>query len=132
MKYDCYPRFLRSVIYRQCMEAIHDGQPLPIAEQTLNDPDLNIDYDLSDGDDSSLSRNSKLKKSESDAGERRRRSLLPWPRKDRSKSKVRLYSFFFISRIYFSHFIYNNLSCVCKIKWLYKQKNVLYLTSGSR
>jgi hypothetical protein len=59
----------------------------PIAELTLNDPDLNIDYDFGDGDSDSL-RNLALKKSGSDAGERRRRSLLPWPKKDRSKSKV--------------------------------------------
>ena len=89
MKYDCYPRFLRSVIYRQCVQAIQDNQPIPIPEQTLHDQDLNVSYEPSEGDDSSLSRNLMLKKSESDAGERRRRSLLPWPRKDRSKSKVR-------------------------------------------
>ncbi len=94
MKYDCYPRFLRSVIYRQCVEALENHQPPPVPEPTLSDPDLNIDYNcgpgssIGDGDNDSLNRNMALKKSESDAGERRRRSLLPWPKKDRSKSKV--------------------------------------------
>jgi len=89
MKYDCFPRFLRSHIYRQCVQAVAAGQPLPIAESTLHDADLCLDGEAaSEGDDASLSRSLKLKKSESDAGERRRRSLLPWPRKDRSKSKV--------------------------------------------
>lgn len=87
MKYDCYPRFLRSAIYRECMEAVENNQAPPISESVLNDPDLNVDYDTADGDGDTLNRNA-LKKSESDAGERRRRSLLPWPKKDRSKSKV--------------------------------------------
>ena len=88
MKYDCYPRFLRSPIYRECVQALQHNEAPPISELTLNDPDLNIDYDFGDGDTDSLNRNLALKKSESDAGERRRRSLLPWPKKDRSKSKV--------------------------------------------
>lgn len=88
MKYDCYPRFLRSPIYRECVQALQHNEHPPISELTLNDPDLNIDYNCGDGDTDSLNRNLVLKKSESDAGERRRRSLLPWPKKDRSKSKV--------------------------------------------
>lgn len=88
MKYDCYPRFLRSPIYRECVQALQHNEQPPISELTLNDPDLNVDFDCGDGDNGSLNRNSALKKSESDAGERRRRSLLPWPKKDRSKSKV--------------------------------------------
>lgn len=87
MKYDCYPRFLRSPYFRECLQAMQQNEQPPIAELTLNDPDLNIDYDFGDGDSDSL-RNLALKKSGSDAGERRRRSLLPWPKKDRSKSKV--------------------------------------------
>ena len=88
MKYDCYPRFLRSVIYRQCVAALQNNEAPPIPELTLNDPDLNIDHSLGDDDQDNINRNLVLKKSESDAGERRRRSLLPWPKKDRSKSKV--------------------------------------------
>lgn len=92
MKYDCYPRFLRSLIYRQCVQALENDQPPPVPEPTLSDPDLNIhgNFAGADGDGDSLDRNMPLKKSESDAGERRRRSLLPWPKKDRSKSKVGL------------------------------------------
>lgn len=90
MKYDCYPRFLRSLIYRQCVAALENDELPPIPEVTLNDPDLNIDWAGGDPDDpNSLNYNLMvLKKSGSDAGERRRRSLLPWPKKDRSKSKV--------------------------------------------
>lgn len=90
MKYDCYPRFLRSTIYRQCVEALQNQQTPPIGEATLHDPDLNIDWETNgEGDGDSVDRSlAALKKSGSDAGERRRRSLLPWPKKDRSKSKV--------------------------------------------
>ena len=90
MKYDCYPRFLRSTIYRQCVEALKNQQTPPIGEATLHDPDLNIDWEThGEGDGDSVDRSlAALKKSGSDAGERRRRSLLPWPKKDRSKSKV--------------------------------------------
>lgn len=89
MKYDCYPRFLRSPIYRDCVQALQSNEAPPISELTLNDPDLNVDYGYGDGDTDSLNRNMALKKSGSDAGERRRRSLLPWSKKDRSKSKVK-------------------------------------------
>ncbi|KAI9564636.1 hypothetical protein GHT06_008377 [Daphnia sinensis] len=88
MKYDCYPRFLRSPLYRECVQALQQNEQPPIAALTLNDPDLNVDYDFGDNDSDST-RNLALKKSGSDAGERRRRSLLPWPKKDRSKSKDR-------------------------------------------
>ena len=98
MKYDCYPRFLRSVIYRQCVTALENDELPSIPEVTLNDPDLNIDYVVGDPDDpNSLNYNlMALKKSESDAGERRRRSLLPWPKKDRSKSKVSFIHLWFV------------------------------------
>lgn len=105
MKYDCYPRFLRSTIYRQCVEALQNQQTPPIGEATLHDVDLNIDNSTTaDGEGDSTDRSlAALKKSGSDAGERRRRSLLPWPKKDRSKSKVfldpRSYSSFKIKLI---------------------------------
>ena len=67
MKFDSYPRFLRSDIYRKCVETgecVDDG--------TLEDGELYI-------------KNSpiKLKKSHSDAEDRCRKSILPWHRKNR-------------------------------------------------
>lgn len=112
MKYDCYPRFLRSPYFRECLQAMQQNEQPPIAELTLNDPDLNIDYDFGEGDSDSL-RNLALKKSGSDAGERRRRSLLPWPKKDRSKSKVcsLLFCTVFFERQRCMTFSYLNFVC---------------------
>ncbi|XP_044745843.1 regulator of G-protein signaling loco isoform X2 [Coccinella septempunctata] len=62
MKFDSYPRFLKSDVYKQCL--VNSTKPngaTPI----------------------------KLKKSLSNAEDRRRKSLLPWHRKSRSKSKDR-------------------------------------------
>ncbi|XP_078053103.1 regulator of G protein signaling family member locomotion defects isoform X2 [Augochlora pura] len=72
MKFDSYPRFLRSDLYRRCMEA---GCSIIGAE----------DCDLSLTNSPSV----KLKKSHSDAEDRCRKSILPWNRKNRSKSKDR-------------------------------------------
>ncbi|XP_033322330.1 regulator of G protein signaling family member locomotion defects isoform X2 [Megalopta genalis] len=72
MKFDSYPRFLRSDLYRRCMEA---GCSIVGAE----------DCDLSLTNSPSV----KLKKSHSDAEDRCRKSILPWNRKNRSKSKDR-------------------------------------------
>ncbi|XP_056640653.1 regulator of G-protein signaling loco [Diorhabda sublineata] len=72
MKFDSYPRFLRSDIYRKCLTNGEDKLPLDI--RLLLQP---------------LSSPTKLKKSVSNAEDRRRKSLLPWHRKNRSKSKDR-------------------------------------------
>ncbi|XP_076062146.1 regulator of G protein signaling family member locomotion defects isoform X3 [Oratosquilla oratoria] len=80
MKFDSYSRFLKSNLYKDCMACDLRGQPLPYPGDDTLDPDLRISQD-----DSHI----KLKKSKSDADERRRKSLLPWHRKDRSKSKDR-------------------------------------------
>ncbi|KYN19650.1 Regulator of G-protein signaling 12 [Trachymyrmex cornetzi] len=72
MKFDSYPRFLRSELYRACLEA---GSAVIDTE----DCDLHL----------TSSPSVKLKKSHSDAEDRRRKSLLPWNRKNRSKSKDR-------------------------------------------
>ncbi|XP_012254284.2 regulator of G-protein signaling loco isoform X3 [Athalia rosae] len=72
MKFDSYPRFLRSDLYRTCMEA---GSSV-IRTQ---------DCDLSLIGSPQI----KLKKSHSDAEDRSRKSILPWHRKNRSKSKDR-------------------------------------------
>ncbi|CAL7938118.1 unnamed protein product [Xylocopa violacea] len=72
MKFDSYPRFLRSDLYRRCVET---GSSIIGAE----DCDLNL----------TSSPSVKLKKSHSDAEDRCRKSILPWNRKNRSKSKDR-------------------------------------------
>ncbi|KAK0157788.1 hypothetical protein PV328_011480 [Microctonus aethiopoides] len=72
MKFDSYPRFLRSDLYRHCLE-------------TGNVIVNNDDCDLALTNSPSV----KLKKSHSDAEDRCRKSILPWNRKNRSKSKDR-------------------------------------------
>lgn len=72
MKFDSYPRFLKSDLYKQCLAGhietfIDDGL-------LIHPPGLTP---------------SKLKKSLSNAEDRWRKSLLPWHRKNRSKSKER-------------------------------------------
>lgn len=73
MKFDSYPRFLKSDIYKQCLSGNIEKPPLD-AGLMLQTP---------------TSTPSKLKKSLSNAEDRRRKSLLPWHRKNRSKSKDR-------------------------------------------
>ena len=68
MKFDSYPRFLRSEIYRKCAETgecPEDGTPDDGELVLKNSPSI------------------KLKKSHSDAEDRRRKSILPWHRKNR-------------------------------------------------
>ncbi|KAJ8978977.1 hypothetical protein NQ317_001450 [Molorchus minor] len=72
MKFDSYPRFLKSDLYKQCLSG-EIVKPLD-AGLMLHTP---------------TSTPSKLKKSLSNAEDRRRKSLLPWHRKIRSKSKDR-------------------------------------------
>ncbi|XP_076294990.1 regulator of G protein signaling family member locomotion defects isoform X2 [Lasioglossum baleicum] len=72
MKFDSYPRFLRSDLYRRCMEA-------GCSVVGIEDCDLSL----------TNSPSVKLKKSHSDAEDRCRKSILPWNRKNRSKSKDR-------------------------------------------
>ncbi|CAB0029676.1 unnamed protein product, partial [Trichogramma brassicae] len=69
-----YPRFLRSDEYRKCLESGCDDE-----DNSVEDNDLLL----------SSSSSTKLKKSVSDAEDRCRKSILPWNRKNRSKSKDR-------------------------------------------
>lgn len=73
MKFDSYPRFLKSDIYKQCLSGNFQKPP--------TDPKLLLH--------ASCTTPTKLKKSVSNAEDRRRKSLLPWHRKNRSKSKDR-------------------------------------------
>ncbi|KAB7497147.1 Regulator of G-protein signaling loco [Armadillidium nasatum] len=68
MKFDSYSRFLKSDLYNTCLTHDRKGLPLPYPGEDTLDPDLGIFFENK---------------------ERRRKSLLPWHRKDRSKSKDR-------------------------------------------
>ncbi|XP_061388839.1 regulator of G-protein signaling loco [Musca vetustissima] len=80
MKFDSYQRFLRSELYKQCLQAEKKGKSLPYSGDNLDDLLKTTNF--------SESASLKLKKSASNAEEGRpRRSLLPWHRKTRSKSR---------------------------------------------
>lgn len=68
MKFDSYTRFLKSDLYKQCLAGKGEDYKL--------DPNLNLQIT-----------SAKPKRSLSNAEDRRRKSLLPWHRKNRSKSK---------------------------------------------
>lgn len=87
MKFDSYQRFIRSDLYKSCLAAEAKKQPLPYPGDQL-DPGLRI-VSVANEKPSSSSISSKLKKSLSNAEDRRRKSLLPWHRKTRCKSKDR-------------------------------------------
>jgi regulator of G-protein signaling len=74
MKFDSYPRFLKSQLYKRCLSGEVEKPQLD-AGLLLQPP--------------SATTPTKLKKSLSNAEDRRRKSLLPWHRKNRSKSKDR-------------------------------------------
>lgn len=85
MKFDSYQRFIRSDLYKSCLNAENKKQPLPYPADQL-DPELRI-HPLESK--SSNTTSSKLKKSLSNAEDTRRKSLLRWHRKTRCKSKDR-------------------------------------------
>ncbi|XP_026842841.1 regulator of G-protein signaling loco isoform X3 [Drosophila persimilis] len=80
MKFDSYQRFIRSDLYKSCVEAEQKNLPLPYSGADLDEL-LKTNFHLA--------ASSKLKKSVSNAEDRRRKSLLPWHRKTRSKSRDR-------------------------------------------
>ncbi|XP_065092863.1 uncharacterized protein loco isoform X2 [Ochlerotatus camptorhynchus] len=80
MKFDSYQRFIKSDMYKTCQDAEAKGHPLPYPGEQL-DPLLRTGF--------ALQSTTKLKKSLSNAEDRRRKSLLPWHRKTRCKSKDR-------------------------------------------
>lgn len=86
MKFDSYQRFIRSDLYKICLTAESKKQPLPYPADQL-DPVLRIITTMHEKPSTSIS--TKLKKSLSNAEDRRRKSLLPWHRKARCKSKDR-------------------------------------------
>ncbi|EAT40964.1 AAEL007362-PA, partial [Aedes aegypti] len=80
MKFDSYQRFIKSDMYKTCQDSETKGHPLPYPGEQL-DPLLRTGFALQSA--------TKLKKSLSNAEDRRRKSLLPWHRKTRCKSKDR-------------------------------------------
>uniref|UniRef100_A0AAG5CWK9 RGS domain-containing protein n=1 Tax=Anopheles atroparvus TaxID=41427 RepID=A0AAG5CWK9_ANOAO len=89
MKFDSYQRFIKSDLYRVCQEAEAKNHPLPYTGDQL-DPMLRTSFTMAQGGGAAASGGvTKLKKSLSNAEDRRRKSLLPWHRKTRCKSKDR-------------------------------------------
>lgn len=84
MKFDSYQRFIRSDLYKACVNAENKNISLPYPADLL-DPMLRIAVQQPP----TSSTMTKLKKSLSNAEDRRRKSLLPWHRKTRCKSKDR-------------------------------------------
>ncbi|GLH10734.1 Regulator of G-protein signaling loco [Gryllus bimaculatus] len=84
MKFDSYPRFIKSDLYKDCLVRELSGEDLPFPGGN----DLDVGLQMKHKENSPKS-HSKLKKSRSDAEDCRRKSLLPWHRKNRSKSKDR-------------------------------------------
>lgn len=87
MKFDSYQRFIRSDLYKRCLDAEENNLPLPY-------PGDQHDIGLRTGPLNATHGGGampagKLKKSLSNAEDRRRKSLLPWHRKQRCKSKDR-------------------------------------------
>ncbi|KAL1130053.1 hypothetical protein AAG570_012996, partial [Ranatra chinensis] len=89
MKFDSYPRFIKSELYKECVMRALSGEELPVQS---GNSELQLDLPQSPNH----TKNSlkylfsfclQLKKSRSDAEERRRKSLLPWARKTRAKSR---------------------------------------------
>lgn len=85
MKFDSYQRFIRSDLHKSCIDAEQKNIPLPYPGELL-DPSLRITLHQHAHTTSTMT---KLKKSLSNAEDRRRKSLLPWHRKTRCKSKDR-------------------------------------------
>uniref|UniRef100_A0A4Y0BMD4 Regulator of G-protein signaling n=1 Tax=Anopheles funestus TaxID=62324 RepID=A0A4Y0BMD4_ANOFN len=88
MKFDSYQRFIKSDMYRVCQEAEAKGQVLPYPGEQL-DPMLRTSSTMVITNGANAAGVTKLKKSLSNAEDRRRKSLLPWHRKTRCKSKDR-------------------------------------------
>lgn len=90
MKFDSYARFIKSDIYKQCLECEMKKLPPPYPENRVLDVALSCTTSQAlQGVQSANGSPVKLKKSLSNAEDRRRKSLLPWHRKTRSKSKDR-------------------------------------------
>lgn len=88
MKFDSYQRFIRSDLYKSCLEAESHKKPLPYPGGDKLDVGLRTTLGCASNGNSPTAA-TKIKKSLSNAEDRRRKSLLPWHRKARCKSKDR-------------------------------------------
>lgn len=87
MKFDSYQRFIKSELYTNCLAAESKNLPLPYSERGF-DQSLHAEIHPIEKV-KTMTAPTKLKKSLSNAEDRRRKSLLPWHRKTRCKSKDR-------------------------------------------
>lgn len=84
MKFDSYPRFIKSELYKECLLRDLEKKELPY-QGNLKLPSCIEQVE----NERETPNRGKLKKSRSDAEDSSRKSLLPWHRKNRSKSKDR-------------------------------------------
>lgn len=89
MKFDSYQRFIRSDLYKTCVNAVSRGLPLPYPAEQLDSMLRISNFQAPAVTTTTTTTTTKLKKSLSNAEDRRRKSLLPWHRKTRCKSKDR-------------------------------------------
>ncbi|XP_067614525.1 regulator of G-protein signaling loco isoform X2 [Eurosta solidaginis] len=85
MKFDSYQRFIRSDMYKSCLEAEEKRQPLPYKAEDLDELLRTPAHHAAQVNATT----SKLKKSASNAEDRCRKSLLPWHRKTSSSKAPR-------------------------------------------
>ncbi|XP_039283036.1 regulator of G-protein signaling loco [Nilaparvata lugens] len=92
MKFDSYPRFIKSDLYQECSLRETTGEKLPFHGKIDAALELHhSNHSKSSSNSSPQQLHTKLKKSRSDAEERsRRKSFKPWSRKSRCKSRDRV------------------------------------------
>ncbi len=91
MKFDCYPRFLRSHIYTECFSAEQSGRPLPYeehrkgykksaaaADHSMTTTTTTVEHSASA--DHSPGQSSEEQAGKGASGKSKRRSFLPWAR----------------------------------------------------
>lgn len=88
MKFDSYPRFIKSNLYKECLLRELSGEDGDGDGGNIGGSPSS-DNNSQNFQGENPSNRGKLKKSRSDAEDCRRKSLLPWHRKNRSKSKDR-------------------------------------------
>lgn len=81
MKFDSYPRFLRSHVFAECVLAEESGKPLPYEDGSTGDQQSSTNTSTEGGPvDSSPEQSDESKQSTSNSKQSKRRSFLPWAR----------------------------------------------------
>lgn len=80
MKFDSYPRFLRSAVFAECVIAEESGKPLPYEDATTGDHHSSANTSTEGQVDSSPEQSDESKQSSSNSKQTKRRSFLPWAR----------------------------------------------------